>query len=92
MPAYVTFLVHVTDESRHDDYASQAIATLDAHGGTIIARYPAATLFGKGGFEKGMIVKFDDRAAAVAWYESDAYQALIPLRSTVMDCQVTLLG
>jgi uncharacterized protein (DUF1330 family) len=35
---------------------------------------------------------FRDRESAIAWYESPAYQALIPIRTAGLDCRMRLIG
>ena len=39
-----------------------------------------------------VVIQFPDRDSAVNWYNSDAYQAIIPLRGQGMDCQFHLVG
>jgi uncharacterized protein (DUF1330 family) len=39
-----------------------------------------------------MIVRFPDKKSAIDWYESPAYQALIPIRTAGLDCRIRLIG
>jgi uncharacterized protein (DUF1330 family) len=43
-------------------------------------------------YKNGMIVRFPDKESAIAWYESPAYQALIPIRTAGLDCRIRLIG
>ena len=50
-----------------------------------MTRGKVRTLAGSFGADACLVVKFADAAALEAWYQSAAYQALIPLRDEVME-------
>ena len=64
------------------DYGSKVEATIKAFGGQFLAR--GGEVFYQEGEPLGeinVIVEFPDRAAAVAWEESEQYQAILPGRT-----------
>ena len=82
MAAYVI----ATVSEAHDDEAlaeyrrrnSEAVA---AHGGRFLARGgETQVLEGSWSPLRVVVIEFDDADTARAWYESDAYQAAIPIR------------
>ncbi len=82
MTAYA--LAHLYDPTVHDDvlsYLERIQATLDPYGGTFIVHGPEVEV--REGRWPGtlVIIAFPDLAAARAWYDSPAYQAILPLRT-----------
>ncbi len=64
------------------DYGSKVEATIKAFGGQFLAR--GGEVFYQEGEPIGeinVIVEFPDRAAAIAWEESEQYQAILPGRT-----------
>ena len=64
------------------DYGSKVEATIRAFGGQFLAR--GGEVFYQEGEPLGeinVIVEFPDRAAAIAWEESEQYQAILPGRT-----------
>ncbi|WP_341524268.1 DUF1330 domain-containing protein [Pseudomonas sp. G.S.17] len=45
-----------------------------------------------GALERGLVSEFADREAAVKWYESVEYQALIEVRNIAFDSRFVLIG
>lgn len=62
-------------------YLDQVEATMTPFGGSYIAQgVPAAIL--EGAWDGSVVlIQFPDRAAVDAWYESEAYQRILPLRT-----------
>ena len=58
---------------------------------TMPSRGPSDTLAGSNPHSLMMLIEFPDKASAKAWYESPAYQGLIPLRLAAMD-SVLIVG
>ena len=64
------------------DYGSKVEATIRAFGGQFLAR--GGEVFYQEGEPLGeinVIVEFPDKAAAIAWEESEQYQAILPGRT-----------
>ena len=64
------------------DYGSKVEATIKAFGGQFLAR--GGEVFYQEGEPLGeinVVVEFPDRAAAIAWEESDQYQAIVSGRT-----------
>ena len=64
------------------DYGSKVEATIKAFGGQFLAR--GGEVFYQDGEplgESNVNVEFPDRAAAIAWEESEQYQAILPGRT-----------
>ena len=82
MPAYV--IASVTEA--HDDealaeYRRRNTAAVEAHGGRFLVRGGAMeVLEGDWAPLRVVVMEFDDVEAAKRWYESEDYQAAIPIR------------
>ncbi|WP_327010250.1 DUF1330 domain-containing protein [Dactylosporangium sp. NBC_01737] len=82
MTAYA--LAHLHDPNMHEDvlvYLERIQATLDPFGGTFLAHGPDVEV--REGEWPGTIVllQFPDADAVRAWYDSPAYQEILPLRT-----------
>jgi uncharacterized protein (DUF1330 family) len=81
MSAYVIGHMSVTNPEGYKDYAAQVPATLAAHGGAFIVRGGhATTLEGEMPHGRHVVIRFPDRAAAEAWYNSPVYQEIVSIR------------
>ncbi len=79
MPAvYAVFTHNVTDPEQLRKYSAAAGPTL-ARAEVVAADQKARTLEGDP-VTRVVILKFADEEAARSWYDSDEYQALLPLR------------
>jgi uncharacterized protein (DUF1330 family) len=85
MAAILVAFAKIKDASKLQEYSSAAGPTIVAAGGSVMARGKLKVALA-GGFDADscLIAKFESVAAAQAWYESPAYQALLPLRDQVM--------
>ncbi len=81
-----------TDTDMLSAYSARAGETLEAYGGEFMAKGPIESLHGKASFTTKVVIQFPDRESAVNWYQSDAYQAIIPARDRGMDSQFHLVG
>ncbi|OON81447.1 DUF1330 domain-containing protein [Streptomyces tsukubensis] len=92
MTAYA--IAHLRPGDPHDDivtYMETIQATMEPFGGrfavhgathrTLEGNWPGAVV----------VVAFPDMGRAAAWYESDAYQEILPLRTRHMDGDVILV-
>ncbi len=80
MTAYwVNTLMELRDPEKLAAYAEAATPAIHAAGGRFLARGTAVHAFESGLRERQVIIAFPDVAAAVACYESEAYQAALAL-------------
>ena len=68
------------DSETFAPYDVPSRATLDQFGGRVVARGTAEEIHGTASHPLGAILEFKDKKTALAWYRSDAYQALVPIR------------
>jgi uncharacterized protein (DUF1330 family) len=81
MAAYFIAQYVVNDPALYQEYAAGAGPTMAAAGGELVAFDVAAeTIEGNPPGPQTVIIKFEDTAAAKAWYESEAYQAVLGKR------------
>lgn len=85
MPAYLIAFAKAKNATRIPEYSAAAGPTVIAAGGTIVSRGKVRSLAGSFHADTCLVVKFDSAAAIDAWYQSAAYQALLPLRDEVME-------
>lgn len=85
MSAYLIAFAKAKNAARLPEYSGAAGPTVVAAGGAVLARGKVSSLAGSFAADACLIVKFPDAAAVQAWYQSPAYQALIPLRDEVME-------
>jgi uncharacterized protein (DUF1330 family) len=91
MAAYIVFIRNsVSDQSEMDQYNAKAGASTAGHALTPLAFYgPNETLEGEPA-EGVVLLRFDDMAAARAWYDSPAYQDALKHRLAGADYRVIL--
>ena len=81
MPAYVIAFLTVTNRERYAGYSSGFAAILQQYRGRLLLVDDDVTVL-EGAPEPGrhVILEFDDRASAEAWYRSPEYQGILPHR------------
>ena len=80
MPAYIVVNATVTDQALLDEYVAAAGSTLGGHPvKALVATNSATVLEGDAG-ERVVVLEFPTRDAALAWYQSPEYQAVIDKR------------
>ena len=92
MSAYIVVEATVRDMEARDRYGSQASVVLKQFGAEVVAFGPWHLLSGERGHDAGMIIRFQDKDTALAWYNSPAYQALLDIRDAALDCRFRLVG
>jgi len=92
MSAYIVVEATVRDKEALGRYGPQAISSIKQSGGEVLAFGPWELMFGEGAYQNGMIVRFADKNAALAWYNSPTYQALLEIRNLALDCRIRLVG
>ncbi len=84
--AYVVGHVAVKDSEKWDEYRQAVPLTLEAVHAKLVCRGKLAkVLSGEHHHQDIVIIEFPDLKAVDAWYESEEYQALIPLRLQAAD-------
>jgi len=86
MPAYA--MAHLYDPAPHPEvveYIERIQDTLDPFGGRFIVHGPEVTVVEGEWPGTVVVIEFPHRDAAVRWYESPAYQAILPLRTNNID-------
>ena len=81
MKAYLIAVETVNDEAMFGEYRKSIMATVEPFGGKFIARGGKLTVLeGEWAHPRTVIIEFASREAAEGWYNSPAYQKIIPLR------------
>lgn len=81
MPVFVIVQGTVTDVQQYEQYKAAAGPTVVNAGGRYVVRGgETVSLEGGNVPERTVVLQFDDRAAALAWYHSHEYQAARTLR------------
>ena len=80
MAAYAIAQFDVHDIDMYYDYSSKIFQTLKDFGGKIVAANDAVVREGSIPHLRTIVGEFPSLEQARAWYESDAYQAIIGLR------------
>ena len=90
MSAFVVATVSIKDDQRFGEYANAAGPTIAAKGGSVLKRGKFnGTLAGASDHSSIAVIEFPNGEAITDWYNSDAYQAIIPLRDEA--CDMTLV-
>lgn len=78
---YVIVDVRVHDAEAYKAYTSQVPATMEPFGGRFIVRGgEVRVLEGDWTPQRAVLIEFPSVERAQAWYDSDAYQAILPIR------------
>ena len=80
MPAYVIAQMQVNDPKMYRKYASKLGPTAAPYGARILAATDAEIREGAPPYTRTVIGEFPSLEAARSWYESETYQAILPLR------------
>ena len=88
MAAYVVNEIWVEEAERFQTYAVQVPPTLTPFGGRYVARSGATDVIEGEAPGRIVILEFPDRAAALAWRASAAYQAILPIRDATSTSRV----
>jgi uncharacterized protein (DUF1330 family) len=80
--AYVIGQISITNPEGYAAYAAQVPQTIAAFGGKYLVRGGnASQLEGQSQGHRNVVLEFASREVAQAWYNSDAYQAIIHHRT-----------
>ena len=90
---YVVFTEAIHDQEALDAYTGAATPTVLAAGARpLIIGPPAEVTEGEWHGDVTVILEFESLDAAVAWYRSDEYQAVIPQRHAAADSNVAIFS
>jgi uncharacterized protein (DUF1330 family) len=90
MSAYLIYSYTVTDPDAYQQYPASAMPTLAGHDvEVLVADYESETKEGTAA-PVTVVLRFDSKEAAMAWYDSDAYQAIKHLRTENSEGSVVL--
>jgi uncharacterized protein (DUF1330 family) len=87
VPAYVVAQITINDPDRYKDYIAGFYPSFLRHGGEILAstRQETTVLEGEWARARTVILRFPDRAAALAWHADPDYRALMAIRHEASD-------
>ena len=71
------------------EYSVKNGPLLEEHGGKVISAGQPEIMEGDPAALRAVVIEFGDKDAAKAWYNSDAYQEIIPLRQ--QGCRSTMI-
>lgn len=86
-PAYIVYQTQLTGDPAEygRDYVAHVLSTLEPFGGRFLVRGGTATrIEGDDPLPRVSIIAFDNIEQAKAWYNSRAYQTLVPVRQRLM--------
>jgi uncharacterized protein (DUF1330 family) len=92
MTALIIVDLTPTDTEMLTNYSTKAAETLIPFGGEFLAKGAIELLHGESEFQTKVVIQFPDKDSAVNWYQSDAYQEIIPIRNKGMASQFHLVG
>ncbi len=81
MPVYAVAQGRIENRKMLNEYVSKVIASIESGGGRILGFDESPEVVeGKVDFPRTVIVEFPSGDAFRDWYDSDGYQAILPLR------------
>jgi len=92
MAAYIIVGFTPKDTDKLQQYGASVPTTLAKYSGEILTKGPVEKLHGDFAHKIQVVIAFPSRENALGWYQSEEYQALIPLRDMGMDSQFQLIG
>ena len=93
MSAYITAQVTIHDRETYGKYEAGFMEIFAPLGGKLLAVEESPTVLeGDWDCTRTIIAEFPDRQSALAWYKSDAYQALMQHRLAASTGSIALLA
>jgi uncharacterized protein (DUF1330 family) len=80
MASYVVAHVDITNAERYGDYVAGVLEQIAQVGGRVLAAGPAQPLEGEPMVNNNVVIEFPDDAAALGWFQSQAYREIVPIR------------
>ena len=92
MPTYLSAIVTVKNPEKLKEYISQVPATMAPFGAKLVCRGKVHTvLSGEGKHQIEAVFEFESAEKIEEWYQSDAYQALVPTRDEGATMTISIL-
>lgn len=92
MSTYIIVEFTPLDKDQLSRYSALAAATVAEYGGEFVSKGSAETLSGDSDYSHRAILHFAGVESAKAWYQSESYQKLIPIREQGMRNQFHLIN
>lgn len=80
MSYFLIGAITVRDVEGYEPYMTGAFASLQSAGGEALAYGSPTAIEGEVPGERIVLIRFADKAACDAWYNSEAYQKVLPVR------------
>lgn len=91
MSAYVIGLIDVHDPEGYPTYSQQVPATLEPYGGQFLVRGGQPEALEGAAPGRVVVIAFPSAEQARAWYESEGYARIRPLRQQMASGQLVLV-
>ena len=92
MRALVIVQENLQDPAMFEAYRKEVMPTLAPFGAKFLVRGGALTVReGQWPYERTAVLEFPSRAQAEAWYDSPAYQKILPLRLNSTTCNFVIV-
>lgn len=86
MAAYFILHNRIRDGHSLDEYIPKALETMaDYEPEVLVLEENSEVLEGSTDYPRTIVIRFRSRADAEAWYNSEAYQAVLPLRLAAIE-------
>lgn len=93
MPAYIVARISIADRNTYSEYEAGFMEVFSAHGGKLLSVDEAPTVLeGDWTCTRTILAEFPDKGAALAWYNSEAYQKLMQHRLAASTGEIALLS
>ncbi|MGI5461175.1 DUF1330 domain-containing protein [Streptomyces sp. CA-249302] len=89
--AYVIVTEAINDPSGMDAYMRAVRPTIVQSGASVLAATQPQVVEGQWHGNRTVILEFASAEAARAWYESDAYEKVKPLRLAAAECNAVIV-
>ena len=80
MTVYLVARGRIADQAMHDEYVAKAVPTIPPSARIVAIDMETEVVEGDPADHRTVIIEFDDREAFRTWYDSPAYQEVLPLR------------
>jgi uncharacterized protein (DUF1330 family) len=91
MAAYIIAQIDLTNVEAYQGYATKTPAIAAQFGGKFLAKGGAAEQLEGKGRSRNVIIEFPDKEAAKMFYNSSAYQAVLPIAIQNSDREMVLV-